>query len=213
MQFDRQLHFGMQPFELFGAVTGYGFVTLVTDKIYYLWFLVIFSAAGAAAVSPQTSLLAKRFLASFFLSWLVIGVFLATLMSSAGPIFFELRYGTKGDYAALFAGLDQVNSAHPLNSLVVRDQLWAAYTGHATGVVSGISAMPSMHNALCVLMILAARHIHRAAFIAAVSFAAVIFFGSVHLGWHYASDAYVSALVVAIIWKATGALVNTKAAF
>ena len=38
----------------------------------------------------------------------------------------------------------------------------------------------------------------------AMAFAAAIFVGSVHLGWHYAIDAYVSMIAVPAIWKFAG---------
>jgi hypothetical protein len=41
-------------------------------------------------------------------------------------------------------------------------------------------------------------------------FAAVIFVGSIHLGWHYAVDGYVSALAVAGIWYGVGWLLNRR---
>lgn len=203
---DRTLHFGIQPWEALNAVTGYGWITISLDKIYYLWFPAIFMALGAAALSAENRV-SQRFLISFALSWIIIGVALAIAFSSAGPIFLDRLTGAPGEFAALTANLEAVDAVHTLRTIQVRDQLWASYLGMDTGIVSGISAMPSMHNAICVLMFLAARHIHRVVAIAAGLFALVIFTGSVHLGWHYAIDGYASAILVAVIWKVSARLV------
>jgi PAP2 superfamily len=203
---DRTLHFGIQPWEALNALTGYGWITASLDKIYYLWFPAIFMALGAAALSAE-SRVSQRFLISFTLSWIIIGVALAIAFSSAGPIFLGRLTGIPGEFAALTANLEAVDAVHTLRTIQVRDQLWASYLGMDTGIVSGISAMPSMHNAICVLMFLAARHIHRVVAIAAGLFALVIFTGSVHLGWHYAIDGYASAILVPVIWKLSAKLV------
>jgi hypothetical protein len=202
---DRTLHFGIQPWEALNAFIGYGWITAGLDKIYYLWFPAIFMALGAAALSAE-SRVSQRFLISFALSWIIIGVALAIAFSSAGPIFLDRLTGTPGEFAALTANLEAVDAVHSLRTIQVRDQLWASYLGMDTGIVSGISAMPSMHNAICVLMFLAARHIHRVVAIAAGLFALMIFTGSVHLGWHYAIDGYASAILVPIIWKLSAIL-------
>lgn len=202
--FDRILHFGHSPWQLLASLTGYGSATVLFDKLYYLWFPVIFMAVGVAAMTPGESALRHRFLMSFSASWIIIGVLLATWLSSVGPIFHDRLLGTDSEFATLVASLERINAVIPLRTMEVREQLWQAYTGQSRSIVSGISAMPSMHNAICVLMFLAARHIHRYLAIAAAAYAVLIFLGSVHLGWHYASDGYVSAIIVALIWKAAG---------
>ena len=206
---DRMIHFGVQPWEVLNTVTGYGLFTAVIDKVYYLWFPAIFMAMGAAALSAA-SRISQRFLISFVLSWIIIGVALAIAFSSVGPIFLDRLTGTPGEFASLTANLEAVDAVDALRTIQVRDQLWASYLGMDTGIVSGISAMPSMHNAICVLMFLAARHVHRTVAIAAGLFALAIFTGSVHLGWHYAVDGYASAILVSIIWKLSGKLVPAE---
>ena len=202
--FDRSLHFGLTPWQLIASLTRYGEVTVLLDKLYYLWFPAIFMAVGVAAMAPGESVLRHRFLMSFSAAWIIIGVLMATWLSSVGPIFHDRLLGTTSEFTSLIANLERINSVIPLRTMEVREQLWQAYTGQSRSIVSGISAMPSMHNAICVLIFLAARHIHRYLAIAAASYAMLIFIGSVHLGWHYAADGYVSAFIVALIWKAAG---------
>ena len=92
--------------------------------------------------------------------------------------------------------------------MFVREALWLDYKMVFEGTISGISAMPSLHNAMCVLLFLAARNIDRRLAAAAAIFALLIFIGSVHLGWHYAIDAYISLFGVLVIWKLAGFLTS-----
>ena len=66
----------------------------------------------------------------------------------------------------------------------------------------GISAMPSLHNAIAVLYALIAFRIGKAIGIFMSLYAAIIFVGSVHLGWHYAVDGIIAAIAMYAIWKA-----------
>ncbi len=72
--------------------------------------------------------------------------------------------------------------------------------------------MPSLHVAQSFLFFLVMRH--KARWIAAAFgiFALVIFFGSVHLGYHYAVDGYVSIMVTLVVWSLAGWLVRRKGA-
>ena len=75
--------------------------------------------------------------------------------------------------------------------------------GHIV-VGAGLSAMPSMHNALAILFALAAFQV--GPFIGRVmtGYAMLIWIGSIHLGWHYAIDGIVAALLTWIIWRFSG---------
>jgi hypothetical protein len=61
-----------------------------------------------------------------------------------------------------------------------------------------------MHLAVSTLLTLAAFQLHRLLGLAFVAFTAAILFGSVHLGWHYAIDGYVSIACTTLIWFAVG---------
>ncbi|MGB8816734.1 MAG: phosphatase PAP2 family protein [Rhizobiaceae bacterium] len=201
---DTALHSGVQPWEIMNSIIGYGLPTLILDRLYYLWFPVIFMAIGVAVATPGNPALRERFMISFAACWIIIGVLCAIGFASVGPIFYDRLLGEQSSFAGLIGNLEAVNTAMPLNTLLVRENLWRLYVSQSNSVISGISAMPSMHNAICVLMFLAARHIHRYLAIAAFAYAVLIFLGSVHLGWHYAVDGYASAIMVALIWKAAG---------
>ncbi len=86
----------------------------------------------------------------------------------------------------------------PIFALDVQDLLWKGYAG--SGTEMGISAMPSLHNATALLMVLASRGFHPALqWLLKIHFV-LIFLGSIHLGWHYAVDAYVSYAATLMIW-------------
>jgi hypothetical protein len=71
-------------------------------------------------------------------------------------------------------------------------------------LIEGIAAMPSVHVALPVLYALAAWKLHRRLGILFGAYALLIFLGSVHLGWHYAVDGYVTLLIVPMVWWLSG---------
>lgn len=70
------------------------------------------------------------------------------------------------------------------------------------GFAMGISAMPSMHNAISFLYVMAARRAKLPLRIAAVVFAGLVLVASVHLGWHYAIDGLVAWASMGTIWWA-----------
>ena len=142
----------------------------------------------------------------------MLGIACAMALSSAGPIYFDRIYGGPSAFSALIENLGHVSAEFGLTTMFVREALWLDYTMDIEGTISGISAMPSLHNAMCVLLFLAARHIDRGLSIAAAIFALLIFIGSVHLGWHYAIDAYISLFGVLVIWKVAGFLTKKSEA-
>ena len=70
--------------------------------------------------------------------------------------------------------------------------------------------MPSVHVSIAFLMLLLAWNYGRGARWFFGVFAGMIMIGSVHLGWHYAVDGYLAALVTFIIWVACGRFLREK---
>jgi hypothetical protein len=71
---------------------------------------------------------------------------------------------------------------------------------------SGISAAPSVHVAMTVLLVLMMRDrfgFRWPTWIAA-AYCATILVGSVHLGWHYAADGLLSIVLVPSLWWGIG---------
>lgn len=202
-RWDALLHLGRRPWEWLQPLLGYWPVTFVVNVLYNLWFVVMFgvwlhSAFMAAPGIPRT-----RFFLAFMLLWMIGGGLLATVLSSAGPCFYGAGHlGLSPDpYAPLMSYLRDADRIVPIWALDVQAGLWRLHVKGAAE--ASISAMPSMHNGSALLFALASRGwwpgIRRFLW----AYVAVIFAGSVHLGYHYAIDGYVAwGLTLAIWWAA-----------
>lgn len=204
MKLDRIIHLGQDPWRLLQPVLGTPAVTDLIDRIYYMWFPVNYLCLTAFAWS-ESRVLRIRFYLSFWLVWIGLGTVVAYALSSAGPCYFGFVSEGADPFAPLMDYLRQVHRSHGLIAVYVQQELWADYVrGSANLVMKGISAMPSVHVALPVLYALAGWRVHRGVGIAFTAYALLIFIGSVHLGWHYAVDGYVSAVLVAGLWWVSG---------
>jgi PAP2 superfamily len=68
--------------------------------------------------------------------------------------------------------------------------------------------MPSMHLATSFSFVLLGFSVNRRLGTVSSVFAALIFVGSIHLGWHYAIDGYVAILGTWAIWWIVGRLLD-----
>ena len=76
-------------------------------------------------------------------------------------------------------------------------------------LISGISAMPSVHVAIAIAIALwLQRYRIRVLTILGWLYAAAIYVGSIHLGWHYATDGMFSAAMVLLVWWLSGRYVG-----
>lgn len=177
-----------------------GWATPGIDLLYILWIAIQLAAIYAVmtlAPSPRKT----QAIVCYFLLWEVVGLFAAAAFSSAGPIFYDRIFG-----GAQFAALaPTLASLHGNAALAASERLWAAHMGLSTSVGAGISAMPSLHVACAVWLALVLR-----AFLPKVqalgwAYAALIWVGSVLLGWHYALDGPAGALGAILVWRWTPA--------
>jgi hypothetical protein len=197
-EWDRMIHFGRHPWQWLQPVLGYPLITFLLNFVYNFWFFTLWIFVVCLAFASKTSELRTHFFIAFFLSWSVGGSLLAVLFSSAGPCYFA-RLGLAPDpYAGLMDYLREVAAVYPNWALNVQDTLWQSYT--QGGLVAGISAMPSMHNATALLLALAAGRIDRRLGILLWLHCALIFIGSVHLAWHYAVDNYLGWVIALACW-------------
>jgi len=125
-----------------------------------------------------------------------------------GPAFYDLINPDNNPFAAQMAFLGGINESHNVLALGAQDMLRDGYLNPANGGLSGISAMPSMHNATSTLFMLAAYRIHKNFGHVMLAFLICIIIGSVHLAWHYAVDAYAGIIIALIIWKASCAILK-----
>ncbi len=206
MRLDAAVHLGRQPWTLLQPVFGSPGATLVIDKLYYLWFpsIPIFVAWQGWYRNREVRL---QFLLSYVLAWILLGTVMATILSSAGPVYYGGVTAQPSPFAPLMAGLYEIDLTTPLRTLRVQEWLWNGYMG--LGYFQGISAMPSMHVALAVLYALVSFKANRWLGWLFVAYTAVILIGSVRLGWHYAIDGYVSIAGVLAIWFAVGWFVRS----
>ncbi len=205
MQADLWLHGGRHPWQWLQPLLGTPSATAVISVTYHLWFVVMYIGLFWQAFSRRDPLLRQQYLLSFVLVWALLGNVAATLLSSAGPCYFGVVAGDPDPYQPLMQYLRSVNDGgHPLSALTIQAELWHRYLAGGVGIGSGISAMPSIHNAMIWLLVFACWRTHRGVASALAAYAALIFVGSVHLGWHYAVDTYVAVALTYGIWALVG---------
>jgi hypothetical protein len=201
---DHLLHGGADPWTLLQPLLGHPWITAAIDLVYVrTWYF----ASVLALVALTFWLRGGRrtqFLLAFAGTWVFLGIVVATALSSVGPCYYDRVVGGPSSFTPLMTYLRTVDGAHVLDALGLQEQLWQAYVTGDRGLVAGISAMPSLHVAMPTLFAVASWHRMRALSIAFWAYAALIFVGSVHLGWHYAVDGYASVLLVFPVWWASG---------
>lgn len=200
---DRWLHFGHFPWEFLQPVLANQAIIKALDLLYMMWFYVLFAVCLWMAWSRYRRL-RVQFFTTFFLSWIVLGTFMAIFFSSAGPCYYQEVVSGENPYRTLMSTLQGVvygNNAH-LIAIFNQKRLWEAFeTGNRLMYGGGISAMPSLHVAIAVLFALVGLKSHPALGVLFIAYAYLIFIGSICLGWHYAIDGYIGALLTVLIWR------------
>lgn len=206
MDFDKILHLGVHPYEILFRIFPNSQVVNFLAYNYSFWFSVLFFFVYTASFVRPDSPIRMQFLVAFVLVWALGGNVLATIFSSAGPVYFE-RVGL----GQAFLPLDQLlqeRTGRALRAVFkLQDQLWEMYS--TPGSFSVISAFPSMHLATSALMTIVAFTYRRWAGILMSIFTALIMVGSVMLAWHYAVDGYAGILFAVLCWKTSGWLIRS----
>ncbi len=202
-QIDFFLHGKNIPWELLQPVFGYPFVTNIIDFLYLCWISIFLYTLLWMAFSKRKVLRFQFFLSLMF-CWIIIGNVMARLLVSAGPCYFSRVVSTASDpYVHMMAYLRSIPG---LEAVQIQEVLWQSQANGIFMPLGGISAMPSMHVSIAVLLALVFFRVNVYLGIFLTLFAVIIQIGSVHLGWHYAIDGYLSALMTIMIWKGTGKL-------
>jgi hypothetical protein len=203
---DRTLVLGYQPWQLTHAILGSASATIVIDRIYAFWVpLLALAVPGFALLAPRYE--RARFFVSFSAIWLLLGVGGAWAMSSAGPCFSALVGAhSAADFAQLMERLHLIAGpdGRGLGTTQWQSVLWQAHVDRRYGFAMGISAMPSLHNAIAVLYALTLSRFGRTARLLGCLFVLITFVGSIHLAWHYAADGLIAAAGVVAIWWGAG---------
>jgi hypothetical protein len=203
---DAIVHGGIQPWRLLQPVFGYPLFTSVINFFYNLWFFVMFGVLFWQTFSLRNRRLRMQFLLTFMLLWILLGTFAAIIFSSAGPCYYGRLVEGKDIYKPLMEYLESAKESYPVWALGTQEILWQSYKNGGVGQVTGISAMPSMHVSIVFLFALLGWRTHRIVGIGFSIFAVLIMIGCVHLGWHYAIDAYLSIVLTWLIWWCVGRL-------
>ncbi|MFC2968316.1 phosphatase PAP2 family protein [Acidimangrovimonas pyrenivorans] len=205
---DKLLHGGVAPELLLMRVFGHPLAVTVLNAAYQGWFFVMFFTIFVACFSTRDRAARATVLVAFVLTWALGGNLLATVFSSAGPVYYG-RLGFGHEYDALTATLAAFNKVSPVWSLEVQQMLWDGYLGR--GPVAGISAFPSMHVASTTLIALYAMRRGRLAGWLAAGFLLMIALAAVILAWHYAVDVYAGATLALVFWALAAKLTGDTA--
>jgi len=194
--------FGADPWLLLDRLVGWAAVPM--DLLYVLWLPVQLLILFTVMLEPSGAE-KSRALMAYSLAWFLLGVAAATLFSSAGPIFFDRLYGG-ADYGLLRETL-QARGAWVV--LSESDAMWSAYVNGQRGLLTGISALPSIHVAIAFWIFLTARSLAPRLAKGALVYFFLMWLGSVQLGWHYVSDGLAGAIGMLAIWALASVIHGT----
>jgi hypothetical protein len=202
MEMDRALHFGFDPWVLLQPIMGHDMISFAVNVLYNFWFLALFGTFMWFGFATRANAVRTQFFVSYMLTWWIGGGLMALYFSSAGPVYYSNLGLSPDPYVSLMDYLRDLNTRLPILSLQTQQMLWDGYLGKSQAI--GISAFPSMHNASSLLFALAAWQMSRKAGIAFAVYCVVIFFGSIHVGWHYAVDGYAGWAIALVSWWLAG---------
>ena len=204
---DELLFLGNVPWELSHALFPGSLAAMIIGIIYAIWFFMMFGVWVVEAFRPGNDPVRLKFFISFLLVLLVAGNVVATIFSSAGPCFYDALYGGER-FVPLMDMLKAYDFDHPLAFLKLQERLWATYIGAPGPKLYAISAFPSLHVAVAVLLCFLAAERGRLLLILMIPYTIAIQIGSVHLGWHYAVDGVGGGLIAWGCWWFAGVIVN-----
>jgi hypothetical protein len=206
---DKALFLGYQPWQYTHALFGGAAATKLIDIGYTAWVAMLFTAVLYFAwLAPRYE--RARFFLSFTVAWLMIGVIGAYAFASAGPCYTAaIGAVSASDFQPL---MDRLRAIHEGGTFLAaydwQGALWEHHVNRDYAFAMGVSAMPSMHNAITILYALTLRRARPVYRLTAWAFVAMIFLGSIHLGWHYALDGILAWAMMWAIWVAAGAFLD-----
>jgi hypothetical protein len=207
---DRAIFLGHDPWRTLQQIIGDPHITRVLDFLYFPLWPILFEVMLLFNAFGRHSLIVRlRFFISYIIVWAGLGNALATVLSSAGPCYFTQVTGRSSPYAQLMEYLYSIKvNGVALYAIRSQEFLWNMHVNNIFESGSGISAMPSIHVATAALFALSMRKVSSILEKVLYIYAFFVWVGSIHLGWHYASDGLVSVVCVIVIWYYSGILTD-----
>lgn len=202
-EMDAALFLGHDPWRIIHPFVGHPWISAGLNVFYNVWLPTLLVVALLFMCWPERPKLRLQYLLAHTLSWILVGSVAATALASVGPCYYAHFYGDQR-FEPLMDYLRGASGVAPIPALKVQATLLAWAESERFGLGGGISAMPSMHVSGATLLVLAGRSVSPLWGRVAMAFFAAIFTGSIHLGYHYALDGVLAALLTAVIWWVSG---------
>ncbi len=183
------------------------------DQAYQIWFPLMVGSMLVCSYLSGDPLHRCRFILCFAATWIITGTALAYLIPASGPIYYGHFHALPDPFLPLKAILATDDAAlkavHGSGLLAIRGHAWLLQAQETGTIIpgGGISAMPSMHNAIAILLACAGYSVTRWLGWLLTLFAGLIFVGSIHLGWHFALDGIVAGAVSGGLWVSSNRLI------
>lgn len=209
MELERKILYGHDAWQVTHALLPMS-ASYWLDQAYQAWMVLMAASMLICSYLSSNPLQRSRFMLCFISTWIITGTALAYLIPAAGPIYMAHFHPGHDPFAALKVTLAaenaQLHRVYGDGILSIRSQalLLERFKSGIITAGGGISAMPSMHNAIAVLLACSGLSINRWLGSILTAFAITIFIGSVHLGWHYALDGVIAAALSIAMWRSSG---------
>ncbi|MEM1194658.1 MAG: phosphatase PAP2 family protein [Pseudomonadota bacterium] len=199
IKLDRALFFGTDPWRITHGL--FGWATQPIAWLYDTWHMLHIGVAVWIALAMDEAQKIRFAIVMQFI-WLFLGGGLAMLLSSVGPIMVGDFYSDPSFDPMLATLTEQVPRVIAIKNTLIK-------TMDDPLLISGISAMPSIHVAIAVASALWLQRFKiKALSVVGWVYALAIYIGSIHLGWHYATDGLVSGPLVVLVWWLAGRYVR-----
>lgn len=211
---DRAL-FGTDPWRITHRVFSSPWSTQALDLAYHAWFAPMTLGIAFCVFAKPGSILAWRYMVSYCFLWIVLGSCMAYAFPAAGPVYFanfQLETERFAELSHILMSEDatlRMQGADGLSALGYQHHLLLNFQHGMIVFGGGISAMPSLHNAMAVLFACVAWPLSRSLGRIMTGYAVIVWIGSIHLGWHYAVDGLVSCAATIGLWSLSGIIAKT----
>lgn len=211
MSVDRMLFFGYDAWQVMHGLFGSVWFTLFLDRAYGLWLPILMFCPVLWVALIHDPLVRARLIGCWLGVWVFVGGLAAWLLASAGPMFYPHMIGPEPSFQALHDEIIRLGEAVReqgglLTTPMGHNLLMKVYFSGNYLPGFGISAMPSVHVSMATLFAIGGFCLRYWIGWLFVAYAAVIWIGSIYLGWHYASDGIVGAGLTFGLWKLSAPL-------